>query len=125
NREIKFDSDWNLIAGLSSMEPPMIVRNDVAVLDMHGSAGDELRIPAVKGMTSWLYVMDGSIEVLGETLYKGDAGKESHGLLKTFKMREDSPLVLFIVNPDADITLKRNFSGHKQNNMKRYQKKHP
>lgn len=122
DREIKFDSQWNLIAGPSSMNPPMIVRNDVAVLDVHGSADDELKIPAEEGMTPWLYVMDGSIEVLGETLRKGDAVTDDSERLTTLKLREDSTLVLFLVNTDAPMTRKGNFSGHKRNNMKRYQK---
>lgn len=122
DREIKFDSGWNLIAGPSSMKPPMTVRNDVAVMDVHGSAGDELKIPAEAGMTPWLYVMDGSIEVQGETLYKGDGVTDDPGSLKTLKLKEDSTLVLFLVKLDAPMTRKGNFSGHKRNNMEKYQK---
>lgn len=122
DREIKFDSEWNLIAGPASMAPPMTVRNDVAVMDVHGSAGDELKIPAREGMTPWLYVMDGSIEVQGETLHKGDAVTDGPDSLKIIKLKEASTLVLFLVNLNAPMTLKGNFSGHKRNNMERYQK---
>lgn len=122
NRDIKSDSGWNLILGPASMNPPMIVRNEVAVMDVHGNAGDELTIPAEAAMTPWLYVMDGSIEVHGETLYKGDAVTDDPGSLKTLKLKEDSTLVLFLVNLDAPMTLKGNFSGHKRNNMEKYQK---
>ena len=125
DREIKFDSEWNLIAGPASMNPPMVVRNDVAVMDVHGSTGDELKLPVQEGMTPWLYVMGGSIEVLGETLHKGDAVTSSPEQLKTLNLKEDSTLVLFLVNLDAPMALKGNFSGHKRNNMKKYQKKHP
>src|SRR5699024_3691828 len=100
-------------------------RNDVAVSDIHGRAGDGRRTPAVTGMTSWLYVMDGSNEVLGETPYKGDAVTESHGRLKTLTIREDSTRVMLLVNLGADMTLQGNFSGHKQNNLRSYQRKHP
>lgn len=122
DREIEFDSEWNLIAGPASMDPPMVVRNDVAVMDVHGKADDELKIPIEAGMTPWLYVMDGSIEVRGETLYKGDGVTDDSARLKTIKLKEDSTLVLFLINLNAPMTLKGNFSGHKRNNMKRYQK---
>lgn len=121
DREIKSDSKWNLIAGPRSMDPPMVVRNEVAVFDLHGKAGDEIRIPTEAPMTPWLYVMDGRIEVSGESLDKGDGITGSPDELTTVKLNEDTTLVLFLVNLDAPMTLKGNFSGHKRNSMKRYQ----
>ena len=106
DREIKRNSEWNLIAAPASMKPPMTVRNDVAVMDVHGSAGDELMIPVEEGMTPWLYVMDGSIEVQEETLYKGDGVTDDSDRLKTIRLKEASTLVLFLVNVDAPMTLK-------------------
>ncbi len=122
DREIRRDAEWSLIAGPASMDPPMVVRNEVAVFDVHAKAGDALTIPEKDGMTPWLYVMDGTVEVLGETLHKGDAVTGDSEKLTDVKLSEDATLVLFLVNPDAPMTLKGNFSGHKRNNMKRYQK---
>ena len=122
DREVSRNSEWNLIAGPETMEPPMVLRNDVAVMDVHGSAGEKLMIPVKEGMTPLLYVMDGSIEVQGETLYKGDAVTDDPIRLESLRLKEDSTLVLFLVNLDAPMTLKGNFSGHKCNNMEKYQK---
>src|SRR5699024_10569881 len=122
DREIKSDSKWNLIAGPRSMNPPMVVRNEVAVFDLHGKTDDEIRIPTEEAMTPWLYVMDRRIEVSGESLDKGDGITGSPDELTTVKLNEDTTLVLFLVNIDAPMTLKGNFSGHKRNSMKRYQK---
>lgn len=120
DREIREDSEWNLIAGPSSMDPPMRIRNEVAVFDVHGEADDELILPREDAMTPWLYVMDGRVGIPGETLQKGDAVTGGREELTSIKLKEDSTLVLFLVDLDAPMTLKGNFSGHKRNNMKRY-----
>ena len=53
---------------------PLTIRQRVVVFDTHLEAGDQVVPPAVTGMTSWVYVMNGAIVAGDERLEKGDAG---------------------------------------------------
>lgn len=112
--ERKIDSQWNLIAGPKESGAPLEIRQQVAVYDVHGKSGDVLEIPKIKGMTPWLYVMDGSAEVEKNLLDKGDAIKGNEDELTTVILLEDTTLVLFLVDLNAEMTFKGNFSGIKR-----------
>jgi redox-sensitive bicupin YhaK (pirin superfamily) len=112
--DVKVDSQWNLIAGPKQIDAPLEIRQQVAVYDVHGKTGDILDIPKIKGMSPWLYVMDGSAEVDNNRIDKGDAITGNDDELSTVKMLEDTTLVLFLVDLNAEMTYAGNFSGIKR-----------
>ena len=112
NRELPYHDDWQLLAGPAALEAPLTIRQAVAVYDFHSKeALENLYLPQIEGMTPWLYVMDGSLEIDGRTLKKGDAVT---GGVRQVSLAKDSHLVLFLIQEDAPMTLAGNFSGVKR-----------
>ncbi|MCU5746522.1 pirin family protein [Staphylococcus sp. SQ8-PEA] len=112
--EIKSNNDWNLVAGPENIDPPLTIRQDVIVMDYHGKKNDVIEVPQYDGMTPWLYVMDGSINISNQTLDKGEAITTEDSDFSEVKLLKDTTLVLFLVDLNAPMTLAGNFSGVKK-----------
>lgn len=113
-RTIEQNGDWTLIGGPKELNAPLVLRQQIAVFDVHGKSGQTLELPKVDGMTPWLYVMDGKAKVEGNTLNKGDAITGEVDELEEVTLLENSTLVLFLVDLNAKMTFAGNFSGIKK-----------
>lgn len=114
-RNVVVNGQWNVLAGPEYMDPPLRIRQQVAVFDLHGNAGDTVTVPTMENMTPWLYVMGGEVKIGNAALQKGDAATPENGEeLDTITLTKDSTLVLFLVNLEAKMTFKGNFSGVKK-----------
>jgi len=114
NVQIKQNGEWNLIAGPKEMNAPLIIRQQIAVYDVRGTKGDVLNLPTADGMTPWLYMMNGRAQLDGISLEKGDAITYEKDEVSTVTLLEDTTLVLFLVNLNAEMTFAGNFSGIKK-----------
>lgn len=99
---------WTLIAGPDGSDAPLAVRQSVRVYDAHPVAGTTLDLPAVAGLSPWLYVMDGSVTIDGSELGKGEAAT---GDLSNMRVETDATLVLFLVDLTADGSRAGTISG--------------
>ncbi|MGW7976880.1 pirin family protein [Staphylococcus xylosus] len=111
NVEINSNNDWNLVAGPEKINPPLIIRQNVIVMDYHGKKNDVIEVPQYEGMTPWLYVMDGNIDISNNILEKGEAITTENNNFSEIKLLKDTSLVLFLVDLNAPMTLAGNFSG--------------
>jgi redox-sensitive bicupin YhaK (pirin superfamily) len=102
---------WGLVAGPEGSNAPLTVRNAVRVYDLHLHEGQEIEVPAVGGLSPWLYVMDGAVEVGGERLGKGDAVSDLNQPLPTVCAMTDATLVLFLVDRTAPASIAGTISG--------------
>ena len=114
NAELNHNKNWNLVAGPKEINPPLIIRQKVIVMDYHGKEDDVIEVAQHEGMTPWLYVMDGEIEIFNNKLEKGEAITFEKDLFSEVKLLKESSLVLFLVDLDAPMTLAGNFSGIKK-----------
>lgn len=95
------EGTWGLIAGPEGSGAPLTIRNAVHVFDVHLRAGEEVSAPAAEGLSPWLYVLDGGIELGGERLAKGDAARDEGRDLPLVRAARDTTLVLFLVDRTA------------------------
>lgn len=102
---------WGLVAGPEGGNAPLTVRNAVRVYDLHLHEGKEIEVPAIGGLSPWLYVMDGVIEVDVERLGKGDAVSDLDQPLPTVRAMTDATLVLFLVDRTAPASTAGTISG--------------
>ena len=102
------------MVGPAELSPPLKLRQQIAIYDVHANKGTALELPKIAGMTPWLYVMDGEISVHDYTLAKGDAITGDSNELTDISVSKDSTLVLFLVDLKAKMTYAGNFSGHKR-----------
>jgi redox-sensitive bicupin YhaK (pirin superfamily) len=103
--------EWQLIAGPEGSNAPLTIRQRVVVFDTHLAAGDEVVPPAVTGMTSWVYVMDGAIVAGDERLEKGDACSDADAPLPPLRASRDTTLVAFLVDLAAPASRSGTISG--------------
>lgn len=103
---------WGLIAGPEDSGAPLTIRNAVQVRDARLREGQELEVPAVPGLTPFLYVIDGAIEVGCEAIGKGDAVSGADHPLPPIRAAADSGLVLFLVDRAARSSRAGTISGH-------------
>ena len=113
-RTVEKNDTWNLLVGPAELSPPLKLRQQIAIYDVHANKGTALELPKIAGMTPWLYVMDGEISVHDYTLAKGDAITGDSNELTDISVSKDSTLVLFLVDLKAKMTYAGNFSGHKR-----------
>lgn len=99
-RDISKVSGWQLLAGHSDANAPLEIRNNIVIYDHRAKSGEVIEVPKISGLTPWLYVMDGKIEVNNNTLGKGDAISGNPNLLNHVKVLDDTTLVLFLANVD-------------------------
>jgi len=85
----------------------------VNVYDAHLKAGDRITAPSRQGWRQWLYVMHGTVEVVEQSLVKGDAVVDSGADLPEFLATSDTTLVAFLIDPAAPVSLAGTHSGRK------------
>jgi redox-sensitive bicupin YhaK (pirin superfamily) len=104
--------EWGQVAGPEGTDAPLTIRNAVRVYDVHLHEGQVIEAVAVNGLSSWLYVMDGVVEVGTERLGKGDAVSDLDQPLPIVRALGDATLVLFLVDRTAPASLAGTISGH-------------
>lgn len=92
------ETDWSLIAGPESESAPLKIRQAVTVYDHRLGKGERSIAPFKRGLTQWLYVMDGAIRIGGELLEKGDAVTDLDGALPEIVSETESTVVLFLID---------------------------
>lgn len=112
--EKRADNGWTLIGGPADSGAPLEIRQRVAVYEAKAEAGAELALPVMEGYTPWLYVFDGSIQIGGEVLGKGDGVSGTIEELPGLTVLEPAVLVLFLVDLDAEMTESGTISGIKR-----------
>lgn len=114
DRPIGFDSGaWNLLAGPQGSGAPLTVRNQVHILDAHSKSGSTLVTPAANGLTQWVYVLAGEVEVDGKRIGRGEAFANPKGPLFQVRVVTDAVLVAFLVDVTAPATLSGSQSGYR------------
>ncbi|BAQ08898.1 pirin-related protein [Bacillus sp. OxB-1] len=103
--------DWYVMVGPEGSNAPLYVRQNVFILDAHPKAGEELKIPAYVGLTPFLYVMDGEITVQDFVIGKQEAVTDLVNPLPELSTNEDSTIVLFLVDMDAQMSMDGTVSG--------------
>ncbi|MCS4487762.1 pirin family protein [Streptococcus sciuri] len=118
---VQFSSDekveleeWNHLVGPNGSGAPLVLRQDVQILDKHLTENQDFNLPSLEGYTPWLYVMEGSIAINGKEISKGQAVTLEEGDEFVGKSLEKTTLVLFLVNLGAPMTYAGNFSGQKR-----------
>ena len=103
--------DWYMMIGPEDSEAPLIVRQQVYILDAHPRKGDTLEVPRKQGYTPFLFVMDGTIKINDQIVNKLEAITDLDYPLPIINVLEEATLVLFIVDLDASMTLSGTISG--------------
>lgn len=102
---------WGLVAGPEGSGAPLTIRNAVRFYDVRLRAGQGASVPAADGLSPWLYVLDGAVEVGGERLGKGDAAGDAGEHLPPVRAETDAMLVLFLVDRAAPASKAGTISG--------------
>jgi redox-sensitive bicupin YhaK (pirin superfamily) len=105
---------WYVMVGPVGSEAPLYVRQNVYILDAHPQAGEELEIPQCEGYTPFLYVMNGEITIQDFTIGRQEAVTDLVDPLPRLVANEDSILVLFLVDLDAEMSMDGTISGFKK-----------
>jgi hypothetical protein len=85
-------------------DAPLTVRNDAHLYDVRLGAGDTVDFPAMDGWDTYFYVFEGSVEVDGVAFGKTDSGLLVDEPDAAAAASEDTTMVAFLLNPDAEIT---------------------
>ncbi|HIW32925.1 MAG TPA: pirin family protein [Candidatus Paenibacillus intestinavium] len=105
--------DWYLMVGPEGSEAPLYVRQNVYILDTHPKAGEELEVPTYVGLTPFLYVMNGEIKIQNLTVGKQEAVTDLVAPLPPVVANEDTTIVLFFVEMNAQMSMVGTISGLK------------
>ena len=106
--------DWYVMAGPEGSEAPLYVRQNVYILDAHPKAGEELEIPIYEGLTPFLYVMSGEVTLQNFTIGKREAITDLVHPLPPIIANEDTTIVLFFVDMNAQMSVDGTISGLKK-----------
>jgi len=85
-------------------DAPVSVRNDAHLYDVRLGAGDAVDFPARDGWDTYFYVFEGAIEVGDVPFGKTDSGLLVGDTDAAVAATEDTTMVAFLLNPDADVT---------------------
>jgi redox-sensitive bicupin YhaK (pirin superfamily) len=103
--------DWYLMVGPQGSSAPLVVRQNVYILDAHPMAGDELEIPEYKGYIPFLYVLNGEVTIGNLTVGKQEAITDLEKPLPPLIACENSTIVLFFVDMNAPMSMEGTISG--------------
>lgn len=106
--------NWYVMVGPVGSDAPLFVRQNVYILDAHPQAGEDLEIPQYEGYTPFLYVMDGEIAIQDLTIGKQEAVTDLVHPLPRLVANEDSIIVLFFVDLNAEMSMDGTISGLKE-----------
>jgi redox-sensitive bicupin YhaK (pirin superfamily) len=85
-------------------DAPLAVRNDVHLYDVRLGARDAVAFPTREGWDTYFYVFDGAVDVDGVRFGTADSGLLVDAPGATVAATEDTTMVAFLLNPDADVT---------------------
>ncbi|WP_077617011.1 pirin family protein [Bacillus sinesaloumensis] len=103
--------DWYLMVGPEGSKAPLIVRQNVYIFDAHLKQGEQLDVPVYHGLKPFLYVVDGELTVGGLTIRKMEAVTNLKEELPSILAVAETSVVLFLVDMDAEASLKGTISG--------------
>lgn len=103
--------EWTVIVGPEGSEAPLYVRQKAYVLDAHPKQGDQLSIPRYDGYATFLYVLDGEIQIHEQTVKKMEAIASREASLPPLTALKDTTIVLFFVNLNAPMSMAGTISG--------------
>lgn len=104
-------SNWYVMIGPENSKAPLHVRQSVYVLDAHPKAGETLEIPVYQGLTPFLYVMKGGITIGDLKIGRQEAVTDLENPLPPVTAIEDTTLVLFHVDMNAEMSIAGTISG--------------
>lgn len=102
---------WYEMVGPENSEAPLYVRQEVYILDAHPRAGEKIAVPVYKGLTPFLYIAEGKIIIGDVTLCKQEAVTDLEKPLPPIQAVQDSSIVLFFVDMDAEVSMSGTISG--------------
>jgi quercetin 2,3-dioxygenase len=93
---------WRLLAGHERSKAPMQFRSEVLFYDVRLEKGKSLQTPILNGLTGFLYVFSGSVNIENNsiTVEKGDSIVVK-GEQLNLTSNEDSDLVFFVLDENA------------------------
>lgn len=103
---------WRLIAGPE--EAPLIFRSQTWLHDIRLSKDEEVPLPTVPvpGVSRILYVFEGRAKIANVELESGESVIINDNVAHILKAEQDSDLVLFTTDPNADFFREGMFSGN-------------
>ncbi|UVI33137.1 pirin family protein [Paenibacillus spongiae] len=105
------NSEWKLIGGPEESNAPLTIYQQIYIYDAHPQSGDTIEVPSLQGLTPWVYIMEGAVQVGEHSLIKGDAITDSNSQLPPFQVTETATLVAFLIDQNAPFTMAGLFSG--------------
>eukprot|EP00130_Batrachochytrium_dendrobatidis_P008318 XP_006683193.1 hypothetical protein BATDEDRAFT_28751 [Batrachochytrium dendrobatidis JAM81] len=106
-------SDWYVMVGPENSEAPLQVRQSVYILDAHPRAGEVLDIPVYRGLTPFLYVMNGEITIGDLRIGRQESVTDLENPLPPVTATENTTLLLFLVDMNAEMSMAGTISGRK------------
>ncbi|MHA6261023.1 pirin family protein [Sporosarcina sp. CAU 1771] len=106
--------EWHVMAGPEGSGAPLYVRQNVYILDAHPEEGEELEIPTYDGYTPFLYVLNGELTIQNLTVGKQEAITDLDKPLPPLVANEDTTIVLFFVDLNAQMSTDGTISGKKK-----------
>ena len=103
---------WERVCGPEETGAALIIRNEVHLYDVHLHDRQQVDVPAVEGLTPFLYVIDGLVGIGGDRLGSGDAASDADRALPPVRALADTSLVRFLVDPNATGSKAGTISGH-------------
>ncbi|NEU32210.1 hypothetical protein GN156_15785 [bacterium LRH843] len=103
--------NWYVMAGPEGSDAPLYVRQNVYILDAHPKAGEKLEIPLYAGLKPFLYVMNGEITIQNFIIGKQEAVTDLVNPLPHLTANEDTTIVLFFVEMNAQMSMDGTISG--------------
>ena len=98
-------NQWRLIAGHERSKAPLHFRSEVQFYDLRLQKNHALITPELNGLTGFLYMFNGSVELLhrNKNLQKGDS-MLIKGEQVELQGSEDSDMVFFVLDESAPYT---------------------
>ncbi len=97
-------NEWRLLFGPEGGDAPLFVRNDVRFYDIRLDSGASVSLPSVPDWDAYFYVFEGAVEADDVPVEQTESGLSTEPDGVRLTATEDSLLVAFLVNPDADVT---------------------
>lgn len=108
--EIYSHDKWRLLAG-DAADAPLELRSPTNIYDARVAKGNTIKVPAISGVTNFLYCFEGTLHIGNEEIYKGDSVIFSDN---TFSIEAQSQvdLVLFQIENGGVYSDTGMFSGN-------------
>lgn len=97
-------NEWRHLFGPEESDAPYYVRNDVNFYDVHLHKGASVELPEIMGCDTYFYVFEGTIKANETTFDRTEQGLLVNAEKLTVTAEEETLLVAFLINPDAQLT---------------------